>query len=335
MIRLDRKKSKTSKNNLIDFKKSRFTNVMKCDPITGTITEDYFELRKDFKSDSFFGISNLRIDNLKNEIIFEISSKILREQYLSLINVSTIGRALENLNSSGIIKIDIPSTIDNSVVLSVDITQDLRLKNEVSSYLRDFRIFASLTNYRAKKYCGGIEFYSHYPSNKTRLKLYCKMDEIISRKSCNQEILKYIPIEKFDKLLRVECSLTQHKAIRKFFNFSESEPLNLNQILNCKEPVLLNCFNDFIPKIDFKIVGEDFWEDSPSYTDLIKTIGEIELLRICGYDLEAVTSIMKSKVSGNVSYYRKKAKKSLMMALKLKSKSEFKSLAEIRKLLED
>ena len=57
------------------------------------------------------GLKDIALYETSGNVTVEMSAKILKEKYFSLININTIENALENNNASGYITINIPLSI--------------------------------------------------------------------------------------------------------------------------------------------------------------------------------------------------------------------------------
>jgi hypothetical protein len=335
MIRLDRIKIKNPLDALSEYDKSLFHEVTKTDTSTGQIIENYSNLKKNIGLDRTLGIKQIKINHSFEELIIELSAKVLKEKYLDLISRKSLENVIENINNSKVIRLDKTKFIGSAEVLSLDVTRDIRVSKDMKSYFRDLKIFSSLSNYRVMKYKDGVEFYSNSISNKERLKLYSKYHEIKRENVINKEILKFIPESQFFSLMRIEGNLVTQRNIKKYFKIAENETITLSSVLECSENVILEYFDKMIPKLKIKYPAEDFWDSSKSFTELREKIGNLEIIKACGYDLDNVRFLIKTKTKGNPSYYMKNIK-NIMETITLKrSEDGFLTIEEIRNLLAD
>jgi len=244
---------------------------------------------------------------LNNECLIEFSSKLLLDRYPELINKNNIYDCFKNIENIGICKIDIEGAVQDSELLTCDITKDFsgiaqpdRLA--MKSCLRN------LNKYRVQKYgYSGNEVIKMVKtsSRKNRLIIYDKGKEL--RKKTNTDFLGMVNdsdalIEYFDGKFRVEANIKTQKQIRQLF---QTDTTNLIDVLNSKENPLLTIFDDF-----FSFPEEPDQKNqkmlSPLSYPKLKMVKNALFLEACKYDMEKVDLILNNTLSPNTdkSKYR-------------------------------
>lgn len=333
MVLFDRIKFKFPLKYLKDFRKIYFSLRQELDPIRRHLLRERWYLTKDVFKDKTLGLNEIIIDPTDNYVIVEISGKILLSDYFRLLSESTIIQALNNINKTGIVLLD-PKLLKVATVLSTDITRDLKVSRDLSDYVRDLSIYSALSNYRLKSYKSGIEVYSEARSNKERIILYSKFDELKSGKEVNKELQKYLSVESFKDILRIEANLGTFKLIRKYFNILKPGPIPLQTILKSDANPLLKYFNNMFPIIDAPDIPAI--ESRETFGKYVLERGLRSIIQYCQCDLKNcrrfVGSFMTKK--GEPSYYMKDIKRVMAKIVSEKSSTALSTIEEIRKKLE-
>jgi hypothetical protein len=277
------------------------------------------------------GINSISENEDQGILTFDISSKLLGDRYLELLHKDNIEYVIQRINRTKIIELDPNKVIDEGKVSALDITQDLKTKNDILSIKRDLLIYSGFSNYHSKKYKTGIELYGFAPSNKERLKVYSKYHEFLSNKFTNKELAKHIAAEKLKDIIRVEADMRKPEYIRKYFKINKEDKLLLSRLLSSETPVLKYFFNKILPPktIDKDIINPLESEIPPSEVE--KEIGKRAIIKHCNYDRKILRDFLKSKLKGgNPIYYMKKYDRILAEMIGEKSDGNFKTIEEIR-----
>ncbi|MBN2001507.1 hypothetical protein JW935_28450 [candidate division KSB1 bacterium] len=248
------------------------------------------------------GISSVCIDWGKNKMTVEVSAKILKEKYAQLINRNTFGDFVSAVNSSGIMKIDADKLLNESEIYRVDVCENVHLDKELELYKNAIatRVMQD-TKYEVREYKGeGLVF---TPKNKTdnlRIVIYPKYKELTMAR--NRELRKYMDIEQFQNVLRIEVNIRKYAACRKLFDIEKGKPPCLADILLSEKPVLIDLLDPYLEvnkeqkKMD---IPQLLFEGNKKPSEKIKRAGMMVILDCFGNDLLKVKSWLKSTVKHN------------------------------------
>ena len=157
-----------------DFSKSYFN-------VFTTETPEGIEVNKDFRLKNIIKIEGLKsiiINHSKNQIKIELSSKILKENSIQLINMNNTVEVFRQLNSTGIVNINIQRAIDKAIVFKFDLTNDLKAKNEISDYISALNVYRINSDYEVKSYKNeSVTFKKNTKTVYERISFYDKFAE--------------------------------------------------------------------------------------------------------------------------------------------------------------
>ena len=294
-------------SDLKDMNENLFVRQMLFDEVTGSVIHDssYLNLQSMHYGSKPLGIKHIKIDRIRNRVSIIITGKILLGLYAKLINAETIKKALENLIKYGFISFNPDVVIYLSNVHSFDLTKDIPLSMPAEDYLRDLRILGTVHNYRIKNYKSGIDVYSEAQSNKHRMIIYQKYEELCSNNVTNRRLLKYVDKEHFKNTLRIEANFKNEAIIKKYFQIKDDEEIMLPKILNYEENVLSNYFNEMWAELKMKKSLRSVWDEDLSPAELAKKSGMRDIIQVCGYNRENIKCFIKTKLRGKqkTSYY--------------------------------
>jgi hypothetical protein len=191
---------------------------------------------KVFTSCGSFGLKSIQVSPAYT--IIELSAKILKEDYYDLINYKNFDKVIDAINSSGEITIDAMLFKLTAQILKVDITNNIEMNSpkEVKEVIRDFGTLASGRKFRVTNYEQGLEIISQHQTNRERLIIYPKFQELTNKTKINKELSKYINIDKFKNVVRIESNFKNFNSIRKYFK-TETTGLQYVDKLNNSEEI--------------------------------------------------------------------------------------------------
>ena len=282
------------------------------------------------------GLKDIVLNQTSGNVTVEMSAKILKEKYFSLININTIENALENINASGLIQINVPESVENAQVLRCDVTTDLHIE-DIPRYLRSLAAYKVNQKYDCKVYPSSVVFDRKVTTKalKEYQIFYCKATDM---KKKDRELLKYVSIKDAKNVLRCETKCGNFQQIR---NAIEGTNLSLLSVLESKGNPNLKIFNRITQEIDetdynniqdFKTLIE--MKQTYKHKDIQKEIAMVSILKMCNNDIELVKVYLATNSTANNSRLLQQFK------ARLKAKNEFDSgktiendIQEIRSLL--
>lgn len=282
------------------------------------------------------GLKDIVLNQTAGYGTLEMSAKILKENYFSLININTIENALQNVNASGLVQLDIPSSVENAQVLRCDVTTDLHIQ-DIPKHLRSLAAYGMNKKYECKVYPSSVVFNRNVttPALREYQTFYCKVTDMRKK---DRELLKYVSIKDAKNVLRCESRYANFQQIR---NAIEGTDLSLLSVLQSEAKPNLKIFNRITQEIDetdyYNIQNFQTLIDmkaSFKHKDIAREISFASILKMCNYDIGLVKIYLSTNSTANNSRLLKQFK------LRLKAKNEFDSgktietdIQEIRSLL--
>jgi hypothetical protein len=251
-------------------------------------------------------INNSLKDNKCN---IEFSAKVLGDEYYQLINKDNIRQCLENINGLGLCRFEVEDIVNESEVMSLDITSDISGisipdRIAVKSCLR------YINKYHIEKYSrDGITIMkdAKTPNRKERLIIYDKYKELHNadnRAFINSIDDAYAMFSRFYGKFRVEANVKTHKQIRDLF---QVESIKLLDVLHSDANPLLTLFDNIFNVPDTRVYKVDETQTLLSY-ESFNDMKDALILKACDNDLEKVDLLLKNYLAPttNKKVYRDK-----------------------------
>jgi len=230
----------------------------------------------------------------KNELVIEFTSKILKDNFIHLINKDTIYECFSNINKLGICTLDINNIIHNSKVAKCDPVKDVVLNScdikELEKYSK-----ANLTNYNkleCKHYQNGFVINNTASTSRSKIRttIYNKKKEL--ERAENELFIDSLEhenvIEYYNDKTRIEMNINTQVQIREFLEIED------NQLMN-----VLNSTADPISTLLSKVIKETSVKNIHNF-DFTDYKNEL-VLKDCNYDLKQVEAKVRSLYSKNTS----------------------------------
>ena len=268
MITFDRLKLTASTDTIQEFDESLFEMIVKDDKTTYRFYQETPYLLA------------IKIDYCEQRVAIEFTGKVLGKDYPKLISSDTIRQCFQNINESGIIKLDIDAMMDADVV-KCDVTKDIqvedipRLTRYVRNHTRNYQRFIcrKLPNSNLV-----VEKNVTTDDIKKRMTIYDKQKEM--QKKANQRFVEAYGLDgAFDGICRFEINLNTKEQIRTALEISDTK---LASILTSEANPILDFLDDVI---DVSSTPDDISDRKCYFTMLV--------LKDCDYDLEKVEAKMR------------------------------------------
>jgi hypothetical protein len=228
-----------------------------------------------------------------NELAIEFTSKILKDNFIHLINKDTIYECLHNINQLGIFKLDIENIINHAKVVKCDTVKDVifqnikALKNCTNSNLCNYNKWktGSYSNGFVIKNVVGTRKYKH------RIIVYDKGKELSNAK--NQSFLNTLSDKEqcllhYKNKIRIEQNINTENQIRDLLGISDNQLIN---VLNSNTNPILTVLNKALkaPVANTYVVNS------------LKEHLHKLMLEDCNNDLEQVEAKVRNLCSKNTS----------------------------------
>lgn len=310
MIRIDSIKIEAPNDILSDIDISCFDQQIVKDTTSGQIKSNLLKLKDESKK---VGLNSILINEKKNTVIMTLSSKILKENYFELININTVGQVFDEINKTGIIKID-DSQANNIIIHSADFTTNLKGTKQPKDYIQALQLMSLNSNYIVTPYTGtgqdknknGIVFRGRQKSFKERCIMYHKFDEIIKDKDFIKSLKSPLPVvNSFKDILRMENNITSHKKIREY-TLTDN---NLMSVLN--STAILPNYKLFKKIKNLSGVQTDLFNYDPDipFNKIRTQKGDETIIKELNFDMSLIRELIQKHVKGKVSNYIKDFRK--------------------------
>jgi hypothetical protein len=245
------------------------------------------------------GYKSTLYDHIRGVSIFELSAKILGENYPKGINLDTIHQVAETINNSKLITIDPYKFIETAIIHKIDITDNLRPD------VLDKRLFNTLatlpvnkkydvTHYNQKTNLG-VTYRNKAKTVRDRLIFYCKTTELIKDKELKKQPYAAKVFNQLKGVLRVESNHSQHKEYNHLYGSK-----NLLDILGSDVKVNYDKFTKLTNKTTDLVLFPEF--EGMKYKEIIKYGGFKYICESCNMDWQLIDKVMRIYNPGN--YYR-------------------------------
>ncbi len=303
MVTLDRIKILTDKKHITKMDSNVTTTILKNN--IGTAIR--YSHKKPFNIYMNYSLQD-------NSCIIEFSSKVLLERYPELINKNNIHHCLQNLEKIGFCRIDIDGIINDSELLTCDITKD------ISGIIQPDRLamkscLINHNKFRVQKYGNSgytVDKMVKTSNRKLRIIIYDKGKEL--QKQTNAEFLGMLKdtdnlLAYYDGKFRIEANINTKEQIRQLF---QTENTYLLDVLNSQANPLLTIFDEVFVFPDEPDQQNQVMPSPLSHTKL-KMVKNALLLEACEYDMEKVDLLLNNTLSPNTdkSKYRAELNKML------------------------
>jgi hypothetical protein len=285
------------------------------------------------KQDLPFGVRNIQIrhNGESRTAIVETSAKILRDQYFDMVTVNTADRYLHELNKNGHVMFT-PDLITSSRVLTMDVTQNLQVGDQIPKYLSAMACVPITDKYNVTAYKGsgnaGIVWGGKQKTFKERQIFYDKLKDIAR----DQKLRKNVHskhLQGFNGVLRVEGNFTSFKTIRQYTGTDNI----LGDILQSDRNVNIQLFDKItrnVNTVNLELLME--WDGMKLY-QVEKLEGRKNIIRALDYDMVKIRAFLSERVKGNTSSYVREYRKICNAMRKERGIPETNILQEVRQYM--
>ena len=279
MLKYDKIKIVSSLNNISNINENEFKTTIK----DGVILEQSYSMRTPF---SLY----IEADYEENELVLEITGKILKDKYPQLICIDTINQCLQNINEIGVCNLNIGGILMDGKVVKCDVTQDVPYPNCQQLCKNVKTNVCSYKKYQAEMRGGNLEISKSVKSKtrKLRLTIYDKEQEM--HLATNRDFLLSCKdsaslLDYFNGKVRFELNLNSMKQIRKNLNIANT---SVKAVLTSSATPIWDFLNTVIEANCTGAICH-------SMTELKNML----VLEYCNKDLEKVEALLRNYYSKN------------------------------------
>jgi len=253
----------------------------------------------------------INASEVEEKCIIEFSSKVLLDRYPELINRNNIHTCFENINALGICDLNVMGIVNESELLSVDITSDIG-GIEIPDKLAMNTCLRYWNKFHVQKYLNSGNTVTKEVKTKNRqirFSFYDKYKEL--NKACNRDFLdelddKYSLLAYYNGKFRMEANIKTTSQIKDLFQVGSN---NLMDVLNSSANPLLAWFDEAFEIPDHLEQKKSLRTGKQSLLSYEK-LSELKnalLLQACENDIEQVQLILRNYLSPktNIRNYRR------------------------------
>lgn len=280
------------------------------------------------------GFKSVITDNKNHSTTFEISAKILGVDYIEGINQNTIQKAIETINKTNHVNVNVNRFLDTAEVLRCDVTDNIRpdITNEVF-----YKTLAALPI--AKKYHTdlfntkrnlGVVYKGSQKTVRDRMIFYDKTLDIVRDKEFRNSPYANKLFNDFKGVVRVESNHSQFKALNKNFG-------NRNLLTVLKSPVKLNynVFSRITDKTtDVNLALFNQFEGM-KFSAIRNYLGDKGIIELCNNDWQQIELFIKVYNTNNYRHFKKHIRAVYNTITAQESKTDLNIINHIKQLLNE
>lgn len=297
-------------STLKNFDKSKFRHRFEDDAETGELFEEseYYLFKSEIRNKTL-GVNWLNIYPAREYIDLEFSAKFLKKKYLDNINESNVSQIFDYLRHEEIADFETSRALQEAIVLRIDVVANLILSKPPQKYIDTLKLLSCHGNYYKVDHLTSIEILSAAETNNFHFSGYWKHPEMDSGGWSNNEILQFVPLEKFENIVRLESSIKGFESIRTAFGLLEGQKTKLMTLLQSDKEVLYDVFVNNINTEFLKSQPLDIFSRSLGLGNIVRRLGYMWLAKFFNRNEKLLRNYIKTHVLPNKNYrqYQKDA----------------------------
>lgn len=297
MVKLDSIKLLV-KNDVINSYGDQFLSTSTVN-IDGVLLSDKLSLSKT----GLNGFKNVIIDQRNNTSSFEFSAKILASDYFEGINKNTIQNAVEMINKTKLIDVDVNRFLDNAEILRADITDNIKPEIPGETF---YKTLASLpiarkyhTDFYNTKLNMGVTYKGNQKTVRDRMIFYDKRKDLIRDKNLMKSPYAVKLWNQSENVVRVESNHSDFKGIRKHLGAR-----NLLEALKTDIKPNYDVFSRITDKtndIDLRLFNQF---DGMKFNAIRAYLGDKGIIELCDNDWPKIELFIRAYNPNNYRHYK-------------------------------
>lgn len=278
------------------------------------------------------GLKSVVIDRLKENVVIEMSAKVLLNDYSRGININTISDAISNINKGNEIRFN-SNFLDSAEILRADITDNIKPLQYSDNFYSSLSTIPIAKKYHIDLYNRknnlGIVFKGNQKTVRDRMIIYDKCTDIANDKKFGKFVNTHKILNDFKGVARVESNHSQFKQIKKFY-----DSRNLIDILQSDVKLNYDIFSRITARaesIELTLFNEF---EGKKWKEILKYIGYKGIFEMFDYDFQSIELFVIKYNSDN--YRRKQNRKELRehyMELQSKNGTDYSIIEDIKNQL--
>lgn len=328
MIRLDSIKLQVS-NEVINSFGSSFISSQSADT-NGVILTDKLTLN----NTGYTGFKSFITDRKTNSSTLEVSAKILGTDYIEGINQNTIQQALETVNKTKHLDINVNRFLDIATVLRCDVTNNIKPEVFNETFYKTLAALPIAKKYHIDLFNTkrnlGVVYKGNQKTVRDRIIFYDKTLDIIRDKEFRNSPYANKLYNDFKGVVRVESNHSQFKALNKHFG-------DRNLLTVLKSPVKLNynVFSRITDKTtDVNLALFNQFEGM-KFSAIRGYLGDKGIIELCNNDWQQIELFIKVYNTNNYRHFKKHIRTVYNTITAQQSKTDLNIINHIKQLLNE
>lgn len=276
------------------------------------------------------GLKSVVIDRLKENVVIEMSAKVLLNDYSRGLNINTISDAISNINKGNEIRFN-SNFLDSAEILRADITDNIKPLQYSDNFYSSLSSIPIAKKYHIDLYKTknnlGIVFKGNQKTVRDRMIIYDKCTDIANDKKFGKYVNTHKILNDFKGVARVESNHSQFKQLKKFYNSR-----NLIDILNSDVKLNYDIFSRITARADSIELSLFNEFEGKKWNDILKYIGYKGLIEMFNYDIQSIELFVAKFNPNNYRKYRKELHQHYMQ-LQSKKGADYSIIEDIKNQL--
>jgi len=287
-----------------------------------------------FTNSGIRGLKNIHIDRMRHTTTIEMSSKILEGNYIEGINKNTITEAIEKINCTNLVRLDLNKVLDNGSFLKIDITDNIKLENQKQGEML-YRTLANIplaqkyhTSFWKTQSNLGVVWHGNQKTKKDRFVCYDKSIELRKDKSLKKTDYQNKVLTDFLGVNRFEQNITSLKDIRHYYQKSD-----IASVLNSTTKANYLKFTKMVNRntdIDLRLFG---YFEGMKFFEIRSFMGDKGICEMFEFDWHRIELFVRTHNESNYRRFLPSLKKVYNMLNVENKASDFDLIEEIKQKL--
>ncbi len=259
------------------------------------------------KNQSIVGLNQITIDNIHETTTLELSAKILKSNYIKGINQNTITEAINNINNTGVIDLNVNKIIDFAEVLRCDVTDNIKPESNSQLFYKTLSSLPIPRKYETSLFNTktnlGVVWKGNQKSFKERQIFYDKCKQLATDKLLRGKPYASKIYNDFKEVVRVETNLASYKTINQYLGSRQ-----LNEVLTSNAKVNYCIFSKItksITECDLKLFTEF---EGMKFGAIRKRLGDEGIIKLNNYDWNKIEHFIRTFNPNNYRHYKNELK---------------------------
>jgi len=287
-----------------------------------------------FTNSGIRGLKNIHIDRMRHTTTIEMSSKILEGNYIEGINKNTITEAIQKINCTNLVRLDLNRVLDNGSFLKIDITDNIKLENQKQGEML-YRTLANIplaqkyhTSFWKTQSNLGVVWHGNQKTKKDRIIFYDKGIELRKDKSLKNSGYQNKVLTDFFGVNRFEQNITSLKDIRHYYQKSD-----IASVLNSTTKANYLKFTKMVNRntdIDLRLFG---YFEGMKFFEIRSFMGDKGICEMFQFDWHSIEKFVRTHNESNYRRFLPSLKKVYNMLNVENKASDFDLIEEIKQKL--